>query len=143
MYYEAYIDGAITFNPGGYGSWGFVVYCNEEEVVAKSGYLGFGSTNNIAEFEALLAGLDWMLNHLNKGDRWVIYSDSMLVVKLMNFDWKAHKLHISNYVNRASEDIKLLTNQTSKPYSERIIWIPREENARADELSHQVFEEAY
>ena len=85
---HAYTDGATrprNPGPGGYG----VTIATEHEIVAElQGYLGTPVTNNQCEYVAIIAALDWLLEHVTEYEGPVtIYSDSLLAVKQLSREW--------------------------------------------------------
>ena len=82
---RAYIDGGARGNPGPAG-YGVHVEDAEGQVIAElHGALGI-ATNNVAEYNGLLAALIWAIEH---GCRRVhIRSDSELLVKQMRGEYK-------------------------------------------------------
>ncbi len=97
---ELYIDGSCSpMNPGGKGVAG-ALFCHNGIIDARSKHLGSGSkmSNNVAEYEGLLLGLEickerGITSHIH------IYSDSMLVVKQMGNRWKVKpgKIYTATY----------------------------------------------
>ncbi len=86
---ELYIDGSCEpCNPGGNGVAGAYL-CYGLETEGRSRQLGRGPkmSNNVAEYEGLLLGLELCLE---KGinENFIIYSDSMLVINQMLGNWK-------------------------------------------------------
>lgn len=83
--HKIYSDGGARGNPGPAGI-GAVIYDEKNKVVAQiSRYLG-ETTNNQAEYQALIAGLKKAVDLKIK--KIVCYLDSELVVKQVNHDYK-------------------------------------------------------
>jgi len=85
MNYKVYTDGASKGNPGPAGAGG-VIYDAEGSVIAEvTHYLGV-TTNNVAEYTALLLTLEQAIllgiKHVD------VFMDSKLVVEQMNGRWK-------------------------------------------------------
>ena len=59
-----YFDGCSKNNPGDAGI-GIVIYKNDEEIVAECDYIGI-KTNNEAEYNALILGLNWQSKMVSK-----------------------------------------------------------------------------
>ncbi len=122
---EIYIDGASKGNPGPAGIG--VVICRKGEVIKNiSRYIGT-ATNNFAEYSALISGLEEAL--IMKTDAIVVYSDSQLVCRQLNKQYKVKSNSIIGLFLRAQ---RLLS--TFKEFS--IKNIPREENRGADKLAN-------
>ena len=79
------IDGAARGNPGPAGCGAAI--CDENGVVVRelSRYLGH-ATNNVAEYEALLMGLEVLIELKRK--KIVVQSDSQLLVRQLNGQYR-------------------------------------------------------
>ncbi|KAJ4785019.1 RNase H family protein [Rhynchospora pubera] len=115
-------DGASKGNPGKAGA-GAVVRSKDGRVIAKL-CEGLGiTTNNVAEYRALLLGLKYAFE---KGCKNVqVQGDSILVVRTVNGQWKGRKEH----VKELCEKIKDLEKKFG---SFKIKFVKREFNADAD-----------
>lgn len=88
-------------------------------------------TNNIAEYEALLAGLQWLVAYKAVSiDTLTILGDSQLVVKTVNHEWKCKKTHLKELRDACLHELRQID-------AGHIVleWIPREQNTEADRLS--------
>ncbi len=84
-WFTAYCDGGSRGNPGPSG-YGAVVHDPEGRTVAQlSQFLGI-QTNNYAEYQGLLAVLEWALK--NGASQLRVVSDSELMVKQMKGQYK-------------------------------------------------------
>jgi ribonuclease HI len=84
MKLKIYSDGACRGNPGP-SAIAYVILDYEGKVLKEhSEYVGMG-TNNQAEYRALILALE---SAVDFGNEAVCYSDSVLVVKQMNGEWK-------------------------------------------------------
>lgn len=82
---KIYTDGASRGNPGD-AAWGYVILDKQENSVAsQSGYIG-PSTNNQAEYFAVIRALQ-RARELTRG-RIRLYSDSQLLVNQVTGSWK-------------------------------------------------------
>ncbi len=88
------------------------------------------TTNNIAEYMALIAILEFMLNSGLHNEEIKCVGDSKLVVEQMSGNWAANKGDYIPYFHKAKE---LASHFTNISYH----WIPREQNTIADDLSKQ------
>jgi ribonuclease HI len=125
-------DGGARGNPGPAGI-GVVLKDASGEVIGEIAQ-GIGrATNNVAEYKALISGLELAL------DRGVteieIFSDSELVVSQLKGDWKIK----SDSLRRLAVDARRLMNRFD---SAAIAHVPREKNADADKLANQGMDEA-
>jgi ribonuclease HI len=127
-----YADGACRGNPGPAGSGAALV--NEEgHVVAEAmRHLGRG-TNNIAEYTALIIGLEEAERH-NVEDI-EIRMDSKLVVEQMNGKWRVRDAKLRPLADRARELLARFPHW-------RICHIPRDQNAVADLLANRAIDES-
>jgi len=76
----ANVDGGARGNPGSAG-YGAIIKDDNGHVLAEL-YAGIGiSTNNVAEYQGLIAALEWALTHGHS--RLHIKSDSLLIVQQM------------------------------------------------------------
>ena len=128
----AYIDGGARGNPGAAG-YGVRVEAADGSVLAQlHGGLGI-ATNNVAEYNALLAALQWAVDH---GERQVhIRADSELLVKQMRGEYKVRNPGLRPLHARA----RLLVVQLDRVVFEHI---RRELNEEADRLSNLGMDEA-
>ena len=135
---EAWIDGACEpVNPGGTASYGLVVKRKHETVLRQSRTVGSGENMscNVAEYCGLIALLEWCkANAISEAVD--VYSDSELLVKQMRHIWRAKKGLYYPYYQQAVEILKELG-----PKQFRFMWIPREDNTEADELSKQAIKD--
>lgn len=125
-----YFDGGIRKGIMAYG-WILCDSENETKVIA-SGHRTCGTgTSNIAEYRALIAGLQ---GSLKIGvDILHIIGDSQLVIKQVTKVFKVNKPNLKSHRDRVLELLKQLKDHT-------IMWVPRKKNKRADCLVNQVFE---
>lgn len=127
-----YADGAARGNPGPAGA-GAVLLGERGEVVAELHRALGRATNNVAEYEALILGLE---EAKRRGiERIDVRMDSMLVVRQMQGIWKIKHPGLRPLALRAGA---LLAE-----FRERSIeHVPRDENDRADRLANRAIDEA-
>lgn len=131
-----YCDGLCEPNPKGIGCWAFLVLCPKSHLIHQEyGNIGNGEgvTNNVAEFQAVLKALDWLIS-VQDDYEVEIFTDSQLVVNLANGKWTSKKPHLKLLAARAYELLHL-TNATLR-------WIPRKQNEQADSLTRVAYREA-
>ena len=125
-------DGGSRGNPGLAGSGACVIDADTGEVILEiSKFIGI-ATNNVAEYHALLAGLEGAID-LNPEARVLVRMDSKLVIEQMAGRWKIKH-----------PDMQQLGAQVQKLVASRQVrwqWIPREENSRADALANKAMDE--
>lgn len=88
-------------------------------------------TNNIAEFTAFIQGMKY-LNSTYLKRPVTIKGDSKLVVELVNGNWYSKKPHIQKLLGEALQEMGYHVKKVT------VLWIPREENQEADQMSHEV-----
>lgn len=127
-----YADGASRGNPGP-AAYGSLVLNHEGEVVAElAGYLDV-ATNNFAEYYGLITGLEF-LHTISAPPLIEIRMDSKLVVEQMTGNWK-----VKHPDMRA---LALTARDLLQPFSPTFVWIPREENSKADALANEALDNA-
>jgi ribonuclease HI len=84
-----YTDGGSRGNPGP-AAYGFLI-CGEERELYKEGKKLGTTTNNVAEYKAIIEGLRKALDHSESVE---VFSDSELVVKQLNGRYKVKKEHL-------------------------------------------------
>lgn len=133
-----YFDGsAEPSNPGGWATYGWIIYAGETEIQCGKGVAApkghKNATNNYAEWCALGFALRWLHDQGWKG-RLEIYGDSNLVVNQLTEEWKCNAPHLKLLRKRCWELLEGIDYSTT--------WIPRERNARCDELAREAYVEA-
>jgi ribonuclease HI len=87
------------------------------------------ATNNVAEYVAAICALEWLSRAGHAGELTVI-GDSELVVKQMAGEYQVRAEHLVPYHGRLE--------QLARGFRKvAFVWVPREQNVRADELSKQ------
>ena len=126
------VDGAARGNPGEAGCGAAI--CDEQGVVVEElgRYLGH-ATNNVAEYQALLIGLEALLKSGRKRVR--VQSDSQLLVRQLNGEYRVKDEKLRRLFQRA---INLLRQFESY----RIVHVPREQNKIADRLANKAIDDA-
>jgi len=123
---EIYIDGASKGNPGPAGIG--VIICQNGEVLKNiANYIG-NTTNNVAEYTALIYGLQEAL--MLKAESLKINTDSQLLYRQIK---KVYKTKSKNILGLYNQVIHLLS--AFKEVS--INHIPRQDNRGADKLANQ------
>ncbi len=126
------VDGAARGNPGEAGS-GAVIYDEHGAVVKElSRYLG-RTTNNVAEYQGLLMGLEELIRMGKK--RISVRSDSQLLVRQLNGQYRVKDEKLKPLFERAMMLLRRFD-------SFRIIHVPRELNKAADRLANQSIDDA-
>jgi acyl dehydratase/ribonuclease HI len=124
--YTANIDGAARGNPGP-AAYGVLVRKPDGKTHESLGkYIG-RTTNNVAEYYALIAALDYAA--ANAIRRLRVYSDSQLIVNQIKGIYKVKHPDLRPLHERAKKQAAALESFT-------IQYVPREENREADELAN-------
>lgn len=128
----AYIDGGARGNPGPAG-FGVRIEDADGHVVAElHGGLGI-ATNNVAEYNGLLAALQWALDHGCRTLR--IRADSELLVRQMRGEYRVKHPGLQPLAARARHLMARLDRV-------RFEHVRREQNREADRLSNLGMDEA-
>jgi ribonuclease HI len=129
---RAYIDGGARGNPGpaGYG----VRIEDVDGNLIEELYGGLGiATNNVAEYNGLLAALQWAVDHDQRDVH--VRADSELLIKQMRGEYRVKHPGLQPLAARA----RLLTAQLDDVVFEHV---RREHNKEADRLSNIGMDEA-
>ena len=129
MRYQLYCDGASRSNPGN-ASIGVSILLEDKEVHTISKKIGI-ATNNEAEYQALIDGLNYCVDNSIKEIQ--VFLDSNLVVEQVNknFKVKAGNLKV---LNSKVDDLIQAFNFIE------INHVYREENKRADQLANMALD---
>jgi probable phosphoglycerate mutase len=128
----AYVDGASRGNPGP-AAYGVVIRRPDGRIVFELGkYLG-QTTNNVAEYFALMTALDYAASHAIAKLR--VRSDSELLVRQMQGHYKVR----SSTLRPLHEQARRLASSLAYFSLEHV---PREQNREADRLANQALDRA-
>ena len=127
-----YADGAARGNPGPAGSGAALVAPDGTVIAELTRFLGH-ATNNVAEYTALIIGLEEAtrleIEHLD------IRMDSLLVVQQMKGVWRIKHPGLKPLALQAGTLLAGFPSRT-------IEHIPREQNGIADALANRAIDEA-
>ena len=127
-------DGGSRGNPGPAGYGAVVRDAASGDVLAElSASLGT-TTNNVAEYSGLIAGLE-TAGDLAPGADVDVRMDSKLVVEQMSGRWQIKHPALQPLASRASAAARRLGRVTYE-------WVPRARNTHADRLANQAMDEA-
>jgi ribonuclease HI len=122
----AYFDGGARSNPGPAG-YGVYIVDDQGNVQAElAGSLGI-ATNNIAEYNGLIAALQWAVDR--NLDAITIKGDSLLIIEQMRGNYKVKNEGLKPLHMKA----RMLVMQIGNVKFEHV---PREKNKDADRLSN-------
>jgi ribonuclease HI len=123
-------DGGSRGNPGMSGA-GFVIYdAEKKEVFTGKKFLG-RQTNNYAEYQGVILGLQLALDEGFSDLE--VRLDSKLIVEQMSGRWKVKNANIKPLFEQAKA-------REEQFLSVKFKHIPREKNKRADELANQAMD---
>lgn len=128
-----HFDGGARGNPGPAAIGAVVLDPSTDpptRLATVSEYIG-RTTNNVAEYRALLAGLE--AARAFPARRIVVRGDSLLVVRQVAGEWRVKQLHLRPLVEQAR---RLLASYEHVDLAH----VPREENAHADLLVNAVLD---
>jgi len=125
-----HIDGAARGNPGPAGI-GVIAKDGHNKIFEMAEYIG-EATNNVAEYSALIRGLEEVLLRGFKEAHFI--SDSELIVKQLNGQYKVKDKNLQRLYHHAQTLI-------SKMRGFSIKHVRREHNKEADELANRGIDE--
>ncbi|MBP8591087.1 ribonuclease HI family protein [Candidatus Shapirobacteria bacterium] len=135
MFLRVFTDGGARGNPGPAAA-AFII-AGGEEILAKEGFYLGKATNNVAEYQAVLRALNWLLAHREKireTEKIAFFLDSKLVVSQLNGQFKIKARNLLPLVLAIKQKEKSLGVPVSYSY------IPRFENKAADLLVNQTLD---
>jgi probable phosphoglycerate mutase len=125
-------DGGSRGNPGTAGSGAVVIDASTGQVIREiARYVGV-ATNNVAEYVALIAGLQAAFE-INSDANFLVRMDSKLVIEQMSGGWKIKHPDMISLGAQVQELIR------GKSISWQ--WIPREQNTLADALANKAMDD--
>lgn len=130
--YHLHVDGGSRGNPGPAGIGVVLESAAGDIVETVANYIG-EATNNVAEYQALIAGVEIALDRDIR--RLAIFSDSELIVRQLEGQYKVKNEGLKPYHKRAKSLLSQLDEFDIKS-------IPRESNAHADELVNRAIDQA-
>ncbi len=122
-----YIDGASRGNPGPAGVGVLILDESGKKIKEFCKYIGH-TTNNIAEYSALVYGLDEAL--MLKADEVLVHVDSELVCKQINGEYRVKDENLKLFFDKALHILKSFK-------SFEVIHIDRAKNKEADKLANK------
>ncbi len=130
-----YTDGGSRNNPGIAGAGVYITDVEGNELMKTKKYLGI-QTNNWAEYEALILGLETaqqLLDENSKNTEIEVKMDSELIVKQMNREYKVKDSALKEQFIKAN-------NLTANFAKVIFTHIPRNENGEADRLANEAMD---
>jgi ribonuclease HI len=127
--FTIHIDGAARGNPGP-AAFAYIIARDGHPLVEEAGCLG-SITNNVAEYTALVRALERAVEL--GGKRLTIKSDSELLVKQMNGEYRVKNEQLRELYDEANQLRRQFATVT-------IMHVPRAENSHADRLCNEVLD---
>lgn len=127
-----YIDGSVKDNPGP-AAVGVVVADEEGDTLIEFGHYLGRTTNNVAEYYALIMGLEQAL--ILKCDSVTVHTDSQLLARQLSGQYKVRRATLKSlhaWVRRLEAGFKHF----------EVKHIPRSQNKLADKLASQTLKDA-
>lgn len=128
---RVYSDGAARGNPGPAGA-GAVLTKADGTVVAKCGKFLGNQTNNVAEYTALLIGIETALRL--GAEELELVADSELLVRQLTGQYRVKNAGLKPLHAKALQLLGTISRWTVRH-------VPREQNALADEMSNRAIDE--
>lgn len=125
-----YTDGGSRGNPGPSAIGVYITRSNGEVLFSVGREMGI-TTNNVAEYTAVLVALEWISSHKKELGHVAgiqFYADSELAISQLNGLYKVKSMHLKPLFDK----IRLLASQLFIPVT--YTHIPREKNKEADRL---------
>jgi ribonuclease HI len=126
------VDGGSRGNPGPAAVAAVVTDASGEEVAERAKTIG-EATNNVAEYRALLLGIE-LAKELD-ADEVEFVGDSKLIVEQVKGNWKVKQDHLRPLHAKTKDALRGLPNWS-------IRHVKRGENERADELLNDALDAA-
>lgn len=134
MILRIYTDGASRGNPGP-ASYGFVIKDEKEHILHQEGRIIGITTNNVAEYMAVLEALKYVKKYASgKGQPQItLFADSKLVAEQLSGRFKVKAEHLKPII----EQIKILVLELGG-----IIFshVPRHKNILADSMANRALD---
>lgn len=126
-------DGGSRGNPGPAGSGAIVIDADTGEILVELARFVGVATNNVAEYIALVTALEW-IDQNHHGSNVLVRMDSKLVIEQMSGNWKIKHPDM--------QQLAIQANRLVSGLRASFLWIPREQNSRADALANKAMDEA-
>lgn len=132
---KVYTDGGARGNPGPAAIGVYITNGEDRELFSLGKTIGI-TTNNVAEYRAVIEALDWLVDHkaLVKNQDVAFLMDSELVCRQVNGIYRVK--------NIALQELLLQVRQKERTTGSRIRYshIPRKQNKKADALLNKALD---
>jgi ribonuclease HI len=99
-------------NPGGTACYAFIIKKEQVTVYSDYGPAAHNSTNNVAEYTAIIKALEWLLANDYENESVIIKGDSRLVISQVKREFKVKSLNIIPLYRKAMSLISKFNNNT-------------------------------
>ena len=130
--WQLFTDGASKGNPGPAGA-GWVLINDQNSHSVKEGKFLGQATNNEAEYQALILGLQRALSCGAQEIR--IHMDSELLVRQLNGLYRVKNPRLASFFHQVQDLLPKFTKYV-------IIHIPREQNREADRMANEAIKKS-
>lgn len=135
MNLSIFTDGASRGNPGP-ASYGFIIKDDKGSILKRMGKTIGITTNNVAEYTAVLEALKFVKNMGADYSSITVNSDSKLVAQQMSGNFKIKSKHLKPII----EQIKILSLELGGATFRHI---PRNKNVLADQLANEALDASF
>ena len=138
-----YFDGASRNNPRGPAGCGWILYEMDEYgtdggfIADGSKYLGHDVSNNQAEYQGLIEGLEYVGDNI-RCDNIYIRGDAEIVIRQMEGEYQVRSPNIRPYYDDAVSKLEYVKDSVT--YGCNFRHIPRHKNGEADELANNAID---
>ena len=132
MNYSIYFDGASRNNPGLCSSSG-IIYDYKKSLLFTQVTKYECNTNNFAEYNGLINGLELAIENKLENDKIIVYGDSLLVINQVNNIWKCRADNLKPLYKKAKNLVKKFKDI-------QFVHIPRENNKVADKFCNEILD---
>ncbi|KAL7550808.1 hypothetical protein ACHAWF_014014 [Thalassiosira exigua] len=140
-----YFDGASRSNPRGPAGCGWVLYEMDDNgadeyhsLASGRNYLGHEISNNQAEYQGLIDGLDYVYDNNISCRGLYVRGDSEIVIRQMEGEYNVNSPNIRPYYNEAQDSLDRIDC-----VHHNFKHIPRGKNWEADQLANDAIDDGY
>ena len=129
-------DGGARPNPGK-ASCAFRLTCPDGTMVERAWTMKGINTNNDAEYEAAVTGIEKARAMAPTGAQLTVVGDSMLVIMQLSGAWKVREPRLFGYVRRAracAADLKITYRHVPREKNDDMDMLVREARAKSDSM---------
>ncbi len=130
--FTIHTDGGSRGNPGP-AAIGCVVEQNGKVIQEISKTIGI-TTNNVAEYTAVLTALEWLALNFGVGSIVTFFCDSQLIVEQLSGRYKIKDEKMKNLF------VKVKTLELKNRFLVTYVYVPRNQNSHADALVNRALD---